>query len=135
MQLVHNLRFLGVIIKKENNNDKPRSHIHSLTLTVCFLFLSVFLFKGFIPGPIVYGYLLDLSCLLWPTDCENEGFCYFYDVKNISIFGTEFYGGLNFLTCIFYFLAWRLYSTKSQGLSYEFNKASSVNGITESTIF
>ncbi|XP_060066849.1 solute carrier organic anion transporter family member 4A1-like [Ylistrum balloti] len=39
---------------------------------------------GFIPGPILFGWLIDLSCLIWNTKCGEKGSCFFYDNKKMS---------------------------------------------------
>ena len=40
---------------------------------------------GHIPGPILYGYLLDLACLARGTSCTGEeGSCNIYDISIMS---------------------------------------------------
>ncbi|XP_033726691.1 solute carrier organic anion transporter family member 4A1-like [Pecten maximus] len=39
---------------------------------------------GFIPGPILFGWLIDLACLIWNTKCGEEGSCFFYDNQKMS---------------------------------------------------
>jgi len=34
---------------------------------------------GSIPGPIVFGYILDRTCLLWDSSCDGSGSCLLYD--------------------------------------------------------
>lgn len=34
---------------------------------------------GTIPGPLLFGYVLDTICLLWEPDCGKEGSCLLYD--------------------------------------------------------
>ncbi|XP_065566800.1 solute carrier organic anion transporter family member 74D-like [Artemia franciscana] len=34
---------------------------------------------GFIPGPIIYGALIDKTCILWREDCSKKGNCWMYD--------------------------------------------------------
>jgi len=38
---------------------------------------------AYIPGPIVYGTLLDQSCLVWGTTCGKTGNCWLYDGKTL----------------------------------------------------
>jgi hypothetical protein len=51
---------------------------------------------GLIPGPIILGHLLDLSCQLWQDICGQKGRCFVYDVdlvsRNICIFGAVITG-------------------------------------------
>ncbi|CAG5127865.1 unnamed protein product [Candidula unifasciata] len=36
---------------------------------------------GWFPGPVIYGYLVDSTCLLWRTTCSSVGACSFYDIE------------------------------------------------------
>jgi hypothetical protein len=51
---------------------------------------------GLIPGPIILGHLLDVSCQLWQDICGQKGRCFVYDVdlvsRNICIFGAVITG-------------------------------------------
>nr|XP_006139249.1 solute carrier organic anion transporter family member 4A1-like [Pelodiscus sinensis] len=33
---------------------------------------------GSIPGPIAFGSMIDLSCLVWQDQCGEQGSCYVY---------------------------------------------------------
>ena len=40
---------------------------------------------GFIPGPIIFGAVIDKACLFWKESCDDEtGACYYYDNENMS---------------------------------------------------
>lgn len=41
---------------------------------------------GSIPGPIIYGSILDQSCLLWQDKCGEQGSCYLYKNSDMSHF-------------------------------------------------
>lgn len=47
---------------------------------------------GLIPGPIIFGHLLDLCCRLWQNICGHIGRCFVYDVhlvgRNLCVFGS-----------------------------------------------
>ena len=34
---------------------------------------------GTIPGPVLIGAVIDSTCLLWQTDCGEQGSCRAYD--------------------------------------------------------
>ena len=34
---------------------------------------------GFLPNPLIYGTLIDSSCLVWETSCGETGSCWIYD--------------------------------------------------------
>ncbi|XP_060078688.1 solute carrier organic anion transporter family member 4A1-like [Ylistrum balloti] len=39
---------------------------------------------GFIPGPILFGKLIDMACVYWQDDCGDEGSCILYDNEKLS---------------------------------------------------
>ncbi|XP_037025272.1 solute carrier organic anion transporter family member 74D-like [Bradysia coprophila] len=59
------------------------------------------------PGPIMYGYIIDSSCLVWNYRCENRGSCQLYDADQfryrMNITGIS----LTFVGVVFDFLVWR----------------------------
>ncbi|XP_060075606.1 solute carrier organic anion transporter family member 4A1-like [Ylistrum balloti] len=77
---------------------------------------------GFIPGPIVFGKLIDLACLLWQTDCENEGSCFFYNNEKMSYLAMAIMLCANVVTAFFIFLSLRLYRTTSAKIATDQNK-------------
>ncbi|CAB3984978.1 solute carrier organic anion transporter family member 4A1 [Paramuricea clavata] len=64
---------------------------------------------GLIPGPIILGHLLDLSCQLWQDICGQKGRCFVYDVdlvsRNICIFGAVITG----FSVVLFALSWFLH--------------------------
>ncbi|XP_071788228.1 solute carrier organic anion transporter family member 4A1-like isoform X2 [Asterias amurensis] len=41
---------------------------------------------GAIPGPILFGYILDTTCTLWHKECEESGQCWFYNRTDVSVY-------------------------------------------------
>lgn len=39
---------------------------------------------GGIPGPIAFGSVIDISCLLWQDQCGQQGSCYLYQNSAMS---------------------------------------------------
>ena len=39
---------------------------------------------GSVPGPIAFGSVIDLSCLLWQDKCGEQGSCYLYQNSAMS---------------------------------------------------
>nr|XP_022311407.1 solute carrier organic anion transporter family member 4A1-like isoform X2 [Crassostrea virginica] len=61
---------------------------------------------GSIPGPILFGKMIDLTCLLWQRKCDdNEGSCFFYNNRNMSfnLMGIALAG--KFLSILFFSLS------------------------------
>ena len=48
--------------------------------------LQSLLFKAFgsIPGPIVFGAIIDSACLFWQFDCDRRGNCWVYDNETLG---------------------------------------------------
>ncbi|XP_021347931.1 solute carrier organic anion transporter family member 4A1-like [Mizuhopecten yessoensis] len=64
---------------------------------------------GSIPGPLLFGTLIDVSCVLWQRDCGQDGSCFFYDNQNMSnnLLSVGLVG--KFLSTLFFLLALLLY--------------------------
>ncbi|XP_037079835.1 solute carrier organic anion transporter family member 4A1-like [Pollicipes pollicipes] len=64
---------------------------------------------GTIPGPIIFGTLIDRSCLLWVTPCDRPGACLVYDNWWMSRYLLGATLCWKFASFVFYNLAWILY--------------------------
>ncbi|KAL0268810.1 UNVERIFIED_CONTAM: hypothetical protein PYX00_010624 [Menopon gallinae] len=77
----------------------------SVSLGFGLMFLSLF---AFIPSPILFGYILDTTCLIWGKTCEGTGNCWIYDserlryVMNLTAF--SFVGIATFMDVIIWYL-------------------------------
>lgn len=70
---------------------------------------------GSIPGPILFGKMIDLTCLLWQKKCDdNDGSCFFYNNKNMSynLMGIALAG--KFLSILFFTLSLIFYKASSK---------------------
>ena len=61
---------------------------------------------GAVPGPLLFGYLFDLSCVVWQEQCDRHGNCWVYHTDKLSIYATSVafpcvtIGGLLFLLAV-----------------------------------
>lgn len=39
-----------------------------------------------IPGPIIFGAIMDSTCLIWDFSCQHKGNCWFYDRDNFRYY-------------------------------------------------
>ena len=39
------------------------------------------IFLAFMPGPIIFGLIIDSTCLIWQEECEQKGSCLLYDTN------------------------------------------------------
>uniref|UniRef100_A0A3Q2XFL5 Solute carrier organic anion transporter family member n=1 Tax=Hippocampus comes TaxID=109280 RepID=A0A3Q2XFL5_HIPCM len=64
---------------------------------------------GGIPGPIAFGSMIDISCLLWQDKCGEQGSCYLY--QNTAMSRYTLFAGILYkvLGTIFFLLASILY--------------------------
>ena len=60
---------------------------------------------GGIPGPIMFGYFIDRTCLLWQPSCEEEGSCIVYDNYQFAVFMTTVCVTMKTVSMIFYLLS------------------------------
>lgn len=64
---------LPIIFRVVSTEDK--SFAQGLTLMLISLF-------ALIPGPILYGYIIDRTCIVWNYECGVRGNCQLYNQKN-----------------------------------------------------
>lgn len=55
----------------------------SIAQGVSLLVISLF---GLIPGSIIFGAIMDSTCLVWDSSCEKEGNCWFYHRTNFRYY-------------------------------------------------
>merc|ERR1712112_473815 len=60
---------------------------------------------GGIPGPIMFGYFIDRTCLLWQQSCKDEGSCIVYDNYQFAVFMTSVCVTMKTVSMIFYLLS------------------------------
>jgi len=61
---------------------------------------------GAIPGPIVFGALLDKTCILWNTKCGRKGHCLEYDHDGLAQVVVGVFVACKFITMVCFFLSW-----------------------------
>lgn len=90
---------------------------------------------GSIPGPILFGKMIDLTCLLWQKKCDdNDGSCFFYNNKNMSynLMGIALAG--KFLSILFFTLSLVFYKAspkeeeEEEGAPADTDKETKLNG-------
>ncbi|KAM9855444.1 solute carrier organic anion transporter family member 4A1 [Aulostomus maculatus] len=64
---------------------------------------------GSIPGPITFGSMIDISCLLWQDQCGEQGSCYLYQNSAMSRYTLTSGIIYKVLGAVFFFLASILY--------------------------
>lgn len=77
IQVVFSTTLVGstlLVIRSLEPNDK------SIALTVLSAVMNLF---AFIPYPLIYGALMDASCLVWEDRCGGTGACWLYDLPRL----------------------------------------------------
>ncbi|KPJ15355.1 Solute carrier organic anion transporter family member 4A1 [Papilio machaon] len=64
---------------------------------------------GTIPAPLLFGFLIDLSCSLWEPACDSTGACLLYDNYNMSRYMLALALVGKLCSLVFFFLAWWFY--------------------------
>ena len=68
-----------------------------------FYILYYYLHIGYVPGPIIFGALIDKACLLWEYECSNDSrTCWSYDNTQLAYTMIGLAMGLRFLSICFY---------------------------------
>ncbi|BFZ11247.1 hypothetical protein BsWGS_14286 [Bradybaena similaris] len=60
---------------------------------------------GWFPGPVIFGNLIDTTCLLWKTTCTSVGACTLYDIELFRFRYHALMLGLYIATVMLYTLA------------------------------
>ncbi|XP_046583921.1 solute carrier organic anion transporter family member 2A1-like [Haliotis rubra] len=55
---------------------------------------------GFLLGPIIYGRVIDSTCLIWDSPCGEKGACALYDIVDLRLKIHGFYVVSRAITCI-----------------------------------
>jgi hypothetical protein len=66
---------------------------------------------GSIPGPILFGKVIDLTCWLWQDSCDGQGACLYYDNRRMSYNLLAIGLAYNFVSCVCFLLAMVFYKT------------------------
>lgn len=90
---------LMITIRSVQQTDK------ALALGLQFVMLRLF---AYIPSPIIYGNLIDSTCLLWADQCGSQGNCLVFDLVHLRYVYVGISFTLKILAAIFYFSIWIL---------------------------
>lgn len=71
-------RIGNVLVNYRCVDKKDKSISQGVTLMIVSLF-------ALIPGPILYGAIIDKSCLLWENSCGDNGNCWHYDKEKFRL--------------------------------------------------
>ena len=64
---------------------------------------------GAIPGPVLFGVLLDFSCMLQMDSCDEKGACLLYDNEKMANYMLIKFTFLKVCSTLSVFMAWKLY--------------------------
>uniref|UniRef100_A0A5S6R479 Kazal-like domain-containing protein n=1 Tax=Trichuris muris TaxID=70415 RepID=A0A5S6R479_TRIMR len=71
------------------------AHLKSLSLGVSAFIVSLF---STFPSPIIFGYVIDGTCLLWSKSCGQKGSCSIYDTDQLRTRYFSLYGVLRLMS-------------------------------------
>lgn len=69
-----------------------------------------------IPGPILFGHVVDLNCAIWQTVCDKTGFCWIYNMDDMMDMIALIVGILGAIGLVFFFLSMILYKDAEQSI-------------------
>ena len=70
---------------------------------------SIVRLVGFVPGPIVFGAVVDSACLIWQSECGQRGNCWVYDRPTLSTCAIVLGTGPTLGYVVFIILCWFVY--------------------------
>ncbi|XP_076330345.1 solute carrier organic anion transporter family member 3A1-like [Tachypleus tridentatus] len=71
----------------------------------------IFRLFGYIPSPIMFGNVIDSTCLVWKAHCgKPSGFCLMYDIEQFRLRYIAICSGLKVTAGLLFFLDWVLIS-------------------------
>lgn len=129
----------NIIISAVFNPRSVPDNIRSYAFGLQFVFQRTL---GFIPGPIIYGWLFDTRCLVWAESCGRRGNCQFYDVHSLS-YGIMLLAGsshgnfeIRFLIhfYLFMFYLWHPSVTSDQGPPVQVYRSSVWDGCADQCV-
>lgn len=69
----------------------------------------IFRLFGYIPSPIVFGNVIDSTCLLWKQNCAKQGgFCLIYNIEHFRLRYVGVCSALKVAAGLLFFLDWVL---------------------------
>eukprot|EP00057_Strongylocentrotus_purpuratus_P030692 XP_782456.3 PREDICTED: solute carrier organic anion transporter family member 4C1 [Strongylocentrotus purpuratus] len=74
---------------------------------------------GSIPGPILFGFIIDSTCLQWQQTCSNQGSCWLYHNESFAWRIVIMSCALKVVCGFFYAMAWLSYKPRTQSQTNE----------------
>lgn len=92
---------------------------------------------GTVPGPILFGAIIDNTCILWREKCGKHASCWIYNNEQLSFNFFIFVGSFKVVSIIFFVLAHQLYKPPAENVvkfvaseSENVNSDSMTSGVT-----
>ena len=88
------------------------SHVHQVRF-------GLHLCAGGLPGPVLLGFALDHSCLLWEKRCDGStGSCLYYDNHEMAWLLLAVCASCKVLNVLCGLIAWRMYAYKRRETNF-----------------
>ena len=84
----------NVLVNYRSVDKKDKSFAQGITIMTISLF-------ALIPGPIIYGAIIDSTCLIWEESCGTKGNCWFHHGKNFRYLVNVTSAGFSIIGVIF----------------------------------
>ena len=69
---------------------------------------------GAVPGPLLFGTIIDLTCIKWQYECGRRGNCWIYNNNKLGFSGLALTLPCATLTFILFFFSWLTYPKKQK---------------------
>lgn len=109
-----------------------REEERAFALGMQFVIFRIF---GYIPSPIVFGYVIDSTCLYWKANCGRQGgSCLIYNIEHFRLRYTGVCSALKVAAGLLFFLDWVLVCYKSSQKRIENSFDAGVEHVVESRV-
>ncbi|XP_052119953.1 solute carrier organic anion transporter family member 5A1 [Frankliniella occidentalis] len=103
---VTQMPLLMIVLRSVNEEER------SFALGMQFVIFRLF---GYIPAPILFGNLIDSTCILWKQTCgEKGGRCLLYDIEQFRYKYVGLCAGIKILALVLFSLDWWLVRRRKQ---------------------
>lgn len=74
----------------------------------------LYFFSGTVPGPILFGAIIDDTCILWREKCGKQASCWIYNNEKLSFNFFIFVSSFKVVSIVFFILAHQLYKPPAE---------------------
>ncbi|XP_050392126.1 solute carrier organic anion transporter family member 2A1 [Patella vulgata] len=98
-----------ILMRSIGDEDKP------LALAIMTFFITLL---GFIAAPVLFGYVINTTCLIWSNICTGDGECLLYDLTNQRVRLKLLELGVSILGVLFFIWGYLVFETQEERIAH-----------------